>query len=240
MKLEYDIRFFNPEIQNDISSSKDSLRDVSMMPLFNGENNKLNKKTLEKEELIKKHKKLADIVNEDEMRKFMVQCLIVDFGTILLFTFEFINAFMEIGSFIPSILCLFRYIFSMINGILCLDYLIVQNEFQNNRKKMESEMLNKKKFKIPPPADSNQFVYLSPPNVILRKIYFYKFWMWFFKYFFYLIYMITENEVDLINYISLILMTIEYYQYNICKFYYYTTLRCEFNKAKIERLESLH
>lgn len=242
MKLEYDIRFFNPEIHNDVSSSKEnSLRDMSIAPFINiNEDNKPNKKSLEKEELAKKLKKLTDIVNEDKMRKFMVQCLVVDFGTILIFTFEFIDAFMEIGGFIPSILCLLRYIFSMINGIYCLDFLIVQNEFQNNRKQMEFEMLNKKEYKIPPPTDSNQFVYLNPPNAILRKIYFNKFWMWFFKYVFYLIFMFTQNKVDMINYVSLFFMMIEHYQYNMCKFYYFTTLRCEFNKAKIDRLDSLH
>jgi hypothetical protein len=128
----------------------------------------------------------------------------------------------------------------MVNGILCLDFLIVQHEYQNNKKQMEFEMLTKKKFKIPPPADGNQFVYLNPPNAILRKIYLIKFWMWFLKYFFYMIFMLTQTEVDFINYISLGLMTIEYHQCNMSKFYYFTTLRSEFNKAKIERLDKLH
>jgi len=242
MKAEFDIHYFNPEIHKDINSSKDnsSIQNASMAPFLNEDRNKKNKKTLEKEELTKKHKKLMEIVNEDEMKKFMAECLILNFLIILLFTFEFIDSFMDIGSFVPSILCMFRYIFAMSNLILCLDFLIVQSEYQNNRKKMELEMINnKQKLQRLPPADSNHFVYLNGPNVILGKVYRNKFSMFILKHINYLIYMITQTKVDNKNYISLFLMVIEYWQYNMCQFYYKTTLRYEFIKAKLDRLENM-
>lgn len=239
MKLEYDIHFYNPAEKNaeESSSNRDiSARDASLSPFLLG-NNKPNKKIIEKEELTKKLKKLTEVVNDHVLKNFMIQCLILDFATILLFTYELMEATMEIGQYTSSFLYLIRYIVSMRNGILCLDFLIVQDEYNNKQKQIEFENKNKKKVKFPPPADSAQNVYLNPPNSVLRTINLWKFWMWLFKYAIYIIFMIIKETVIFLNYISIFLLIIEYYQYNYCRFYYYTMLRSEFIRSRIDLIE---
>jgi len=238
MKLEYDIRYFNPEIHQDISRNPDSTsRDISISP-FLKENNNSNKKIIEKEELIRKYKRFKEIVSESNLNKFIIQCIIADFCTILLFTIELVDATMEKSEIFPSIISILKYIFSMVNGILGLDFLIVQNEYTNNQKKLELENTYKKFYTYPPPADSSHYVYLNPPNAILKNIYYTKFWMWLFKFILYLIYMSTQKNLNFANYLELFLIMVENYQYNLLKFYYHTILRAEFNKAKIDRIEA--
>ena len=241
MKIEYDIHLFNPDISNDLNN-RDSSRDVSFTPLIkDNSQEKPSKFIIEKEELTKKYKKLQEIIQDDNLKNFIIQCLFIDFLTILLFTYELLDSFLEINDFFPSgILYLFRYSVSLINCILFLDFLIVQDEHINHQKQLNYENINKKKDKkqISSNYEGPIYIILTGPNKVLRLIYRTKIFIWFFKYTIYLIFILIKEKISFSYYISTFLFLIEHYQYNFCKFFYYTMLRAEFYKKKIELLES--
>jgi len=239
MKLQYDIQYYNPDMHNELSSIREnSFRDISMSPFLMENEKKADKKTIEKDELIRNIKKFSDIVNEDILKSFMLQCLIVDTISIFFTTFELIESTMQITTFFPCILCFLEFISIIFNIVFDLDFLILQSENKNSQNSnIESHNNNKKKIKKHP-ADSDIYVYLTPTNALLGRMCQWKFWLWLIEYTIIILFIYTVNHVQMINYIPLFLKIVQYNQYKMCQFYYQTILRFEYNQVKMDKMEA--
>lgn len=182
------------------------------------------------------------IIKDSEVKAFIFKCLALDIVAFFLYEFELVENFSIVENTLLGVLYTIKYITSAFNGVLYIFYIIFSRNENDNLFKKPENRLNQTKSNITIreyleeshkageqiKTNDVHVIQLTKAQSIIKHLHRIKLVTWFMKYIAYTIYMIMNPYMNVISYVSIIVLLIDYYQYITLRFFYNVILRTEY------------
>lgn len=221
-----ELRSYRIENKNDLSTSR--------LPLVNHLVEK-NQHKREKKKIEKEFKILNTITNIYRIIKYIYKCLAFDVFLIIYHAYSLMLSCTNIITIGTAIIYFIKYGLTIANSVLYLKVIVLYKDFKKEIIKKKKNDPNKniiKKVIIDPKKSLDSVpVVLNEPLKGIRDIIFFRFISWHVKFLLYIILIGAVTNLNILDYLNILLLIIEFFLYHLLKFYYHVLLRIEAYKV---------